>query len=96
MDTIEPLRFVFAFLFVLGLIGVMALCLKRYGRLQKFFAKPFFAAPEIGGRLEVLETRWLDAKRRLVLVRRDNVEHLLLLGDDRELVIEKVVKNDER
>ncbi len=30
----------------------------------------------------------LDAKRRLVLIRRDNKEHLLLLGPDGDTVIE--------
>jgi hypothetical protein len=30
----------------------------------------------------------VDAKRRLVLIRRDNKEHLVILGADRELLIE--------
>ena len=30
----------------------------------------------------------VDAKRRLVLIRRDNKEHLIILGADGELLIE--------
>lgn len=39
-------------------------------------------------RLSVVEVRQLDMRRRLVLVRRDGVEHLLLLGATQDLVIE--------
>ncbi len=90
MDTVDPIRFVLAFLLVLGLIGVMALVLKHYVK-----GRAGFGAREGGGRLEVLETRYLDPRRRLVLVRRDGVEHLLLLADGRELVIESGVNNEK-
>lgn len=39
-------------------------------------------------RLAIVEVRSLDPRRRLVLVRRDDVEHLLLLGSPGDLVIE--------
>ncbi len=39
-------------------------------------------------RLAILEVRTLDLRHRLVLVRRDDVEHLLLLGPTTDLVIE--------
>jgi hypothetical protein len=39
-------------------------------------------------RLHIVETTSLDQKRRLVLVRRDNVEHLIMTGGAQELVIE--------
>jgi flagellar protein FliO/FliZ len=40
------------------------------------------------GLLGVVEASHIDAKRRLVLIRRDGVEHLLLLGPTSETVIE--------
>ena len=90
MDTVDPIRFALAFVFVLGLIGLLALGLKRYGRSQKIFG-----AQGEGGRLAIIETRYLDAKRRLVLVKRDDAEHLLLLSDKGEMVIEtKIGKKD--
>ena len=39
-------------------------------------------------RLQVLDATAVDARRRLVLVRRDDTEHLLLLGSHGDLVIE--------
>lgn len=86
MDTIDPWRFLFAFLFVLGLIGLLAMGLKRYGRTAA--GKAMLGMKNGGGRLQVVEMRYIDARRRLVLVKRDDVEHLLLLADGRELVIE--------
>lgn len=82
MDSVDPLRFIFGFLFVLGLIGVMAVILKQYAR------KHSLGNVSGEGRLRVLEVRYIDHKRKLVLVRRDNTEHLLLLSEGRELVIE--------
>ena len=92
MDDINPWRFIFAFVFVIGLIGLMGLAMKRYGRRQRIFG-----AQGEGGRLDIIEVRYLDARRRLVLVRRDQAEHLLLLSDKGELVVESGIKvmNDE-
>ncbi|SMC80914.1 flagellar biosynthetic protein FliO [Rhizobium sp. RU36D] len=39
-------------------------------------------------RLQVLDATAVDARRRLVLVRRDNVEHLIMIGGPTDLVIE--------
>lgn len=39
-------------------------------------------------RLAIVDTLSLDNKRRLVLVRRDNVEHLVLVGGPTDLVVE--------
>ncbi|NBX04354.1 MAG: hypothetical protein EBR02_09930 [Alphaproteobacteria bacterium] len=88
MDTIDPTRFILAFAFVLGLIGLLALVLKKYGKGKAIFGQPMFGAKDDGGRVQLLETRYIDARRRLVLIRRDNREHLLLLADGRELVVE--------
>jgi flagellar protein FliO/FliZ len=87
MDTIDPVQVIFAFLLVIGLIGLMALGLKRYNVMQKQ-GKTLFGIREEAGRVKVVEVRYLDAKRRLVLIRRDGVEHLLLLGGSSDLVIE--------
>ena len=41
-----------------------------------------------GSRLGISEYYEIDQVRRLVLVRRDGVEHLLLIGGDHDLVVE--------
>ncbi|WP_337269787.1 flagellar biosynthesis protein FliO [Oryzifoliimicrobium ureilyticus] len=39
-------------------------------------------------RLQVLDAAAVDARRRLVLVRRDNIEHLIMIGGPTDIVIE--------
>ncbi len=47
-----------------------------------------------GSRLGITEYYELDKTRRLVLVRRDDVEHLLMIGGTEELVVESnIVSN---
>lgn len=41
-----------------------------------------------GQRLAVIEYREIDRSRRLVLVRRDQTEHLLLVGGNTDVVVE--------
>ena len=88
MDTIDPTRFTFAFLFVLGLIGLMAACLRYWGKNKHSLGASFIKSSSDSGRISLVETRYLDARRRLVLIRCDGREHLLLLADGREQLIE--------
>ena len=39
-------------------------------------------------RLAVIDHASVDARRRLILIRRDNVEHLLLIGGPTDVVVE--------
>jgi flagellar protein FliO/FliZ len=78
-------KFAIAFILVLGLIGITALIIRRFGA---------GGMPSSGGgrgrqpRLAVLVSAVVDAKRRLVLIRRDNSEHLLLIGGPSDVVVE--------
>lgn len=45
-----------------------------------------------GQRLGLVESHPLDDERALMLVRRDDVEHLLLVGDDMALVVESGIR----
>ena len=45
-------------------------------------------------RLQVLDAAAVDARRRLVLVRRDDVEHLILIGGPSDVVIESRILPD--
>ena len=85
MELSDYLRMIFALLFVLGLIGVLYLLARQYAARRLGFG---LGSGVAGGRLAVVEARAIDARRRLVLVRRDEVEHLLLLGPDRDVVVE--------
>ncbi len=92
MDVTDYLRFGLALVFVLGLIGLLATFARRAG-----FGFPIKAMKPGGERrISIVEVTPLDGRRRLVLVRRDNVEHLLLLGPTTELVVENNIptRND--
>lgn len=88
MDLNDYLRTVFALLFVLGLIGLLYLLARQYAARR---LGPGATRGGLGARLGIVEVRPLDGRRRLVLVRRDDVEHLLLLGPERDLVVESGV-----
>ena len=82
MDLSQYLRFVAALIAVLALIGAVAWAARRFGLM------PRASGQAQGRRLQVLEVAPIDARRRLVLVRRDAVEHLILLGQSSDLLIE--------
>ncbi len=77
MDFANFARATFALLLTLGLIGLGAVALRRFG--PEALAR--FAAPRKQRRLAVVETLVLDPARRLVLVSIDGDETLLLLGE---------------
>ena len=76
-------RFFLAFLIVLGLIGAAAWAVRRFGS-TRFSGAVRGRQP----RLAVIEYATVDARRRLLLVRRDNVEHLMMIGGPSDLVVE--------
>src|ERR1700722_11408929 len=93
MDTINLLRYCAALLFVAALAGA-ALLIKRYGLNPASFKGSLkgklgswdFAPP--ARRLAIVETLMIGPKQRLFIVRRDDVEHLVLSGPEGASVIE--------
>lgn len=88
MEPEGYLRFVLALVFVLALIGLLAVIARRLG--VGFPAGVIKSAGD--RRIGVVEVAPLDSKRKLVLVRRDNVEHLLVLSPTNETVIEQNIR----
>jgi len=88
MEWAEYSRFILALVFVLGLIAVAAWIARKFGLMPNLSAK---IRP--GQRLQIVEMINIDAKRRLLLVRHDRDEHLILLGGDGDLLIESKSKN---
>lgn len=83
MEVENYIQFLLALVFVLSLIGLLAWAVKRFGLIP--------GVPRASGpshRLSVVEATNIDPKRRLVLVRRDDIEHLILLGPDSMTVVE--------
>jgi len=77
-------RFFLAFLIVLGLIGVTAWAVRRFGSGRLGGGAARGRQP----RLAVIDYASVDGRRRLILVRRDNVEHLLMIGGPTDVVVE--------
>ena len=80
----QAVTFIFAFVAVLALIGVAAWLVRR-------FASSRLGANTKRGRmprLAVIDAAAVDGRRRLVLVRRDNIEHLLMIGGPSDIVVE--------
>lgn len=90
MDPMDYAQFLFALIFVLGLIGLAAYLLRRFGPGGAVQARA-----RRGGarRLSLIDTLPLDPRRRLVLVRRDGREHLLLLGAQNDTVVETDIES---
>jgi flagellar protein FliO/FliZ len=82
MGLEDYLRFALAFLFVMALILGIAWGVRRFG-----LAGP--AMPGVGRkrRVNIVESVVLDAKRRVVMIRCDDSEYLVLLGQGNDLVL---------
>src|SRR3979409_599568 len=80
----QTLTFICAFIAALAAIGVLAWLVRR------FATNRLGANPNRGRmpRLAVIDAAAVDGRRRLVLVRRDNVEHLLMIGGPTDIVVE--------
>ena len=90
MEPEGYLRFILALIFVLALIGLLAVIARRLG-----VGFPAGAIKSAGDRrIGVVEVAPLDSKRKLVLIRRDDVEHLLVLSPTDETVIEQNIKTN--
>lgn len=85
MDIAVYFKFLLVLIFVLGLIGCLAWAARRFGLAGRL-------TPNTGKdrRLSVVEVMPLDARRRVVLLRRDDTEHLVLLGSGADLHLESL------
>lgn len=81
MELPDFVRAVFALVFTLGLVGLAAVALRRFGP----DALARFTRTKAERRLAIVETLVLDPARRLVVVSLDGEERLLLLGEGQVL-----------
>ena len=95
MDFATFARAIFALALTLGLVGLGAVALRRFGP----DALARLAASKKERRLAVVESLVLDPARRLVIVSCDGKERLVLLGEGRlisELGAAKAPSSQER
>ena len=88
----DPNNFVLAVAAILFVIALAALLVWAF---RTFFGGQSsthgFVRPR-DKRLGVVETATVDAKRKLLLVRRDEVEHLVMIGGPVDMLIETGIK----
>ena len=85
------LNFFLALMVVLGLIGVLSWAGQRWGN----FLPQFSRRGKGPKRISVIETLNVDGKHRLALLRRDQVEHLVLLDPTGAVVVESNIAKGE-
>jgi flagellar protein FliO/FliZ len=89
----EFFGYLFFFIFIAALVVIAGLLVRGYlttgnptaglaGAAGKFFG------PKPEKRLDVVDQANVDGRRRLVLIRRDDVEHLIMTGGPVDVVIE--------
>jgi flagellar protein FliO/FliZ len=83
IDLVMTMRFAAALAIVLGLIALATWLARRY-----FGGGAFARTGRSRRRVAVVEVTPIDAKSRLILIRRDAAEHLLLLGPTGAIVVE--------
>ena len=79
MDLLDYARAVFALIATLALIVGAAYAARRFGMLQP-------GGPGVK-RMRVTETLLIDTRRRLVIVRVDDREHVMLLGPAGDVLV---------
>lgn len=89
MEFVQIGQYIAAFALVVGLIGLMALAMRKFGN------PGMRRRPRSEARLEIIESLPIDARSRLILIRRDDVEHLLVKSGDRVEVVESDIFEEE-
>lgn len=87
MDIQTTLEFGLALIIVLALMGGLALLLKRLNNFQAGITGQ-------SSRLKIIEQRMIDPKNKLVILQCDGKDHLVLVGENAQTVIEKDLRKD--
>ena len=88
MDFLDWARAVFALIATLALIGIAAYAARRFGMVR--------AGANAGPRrLKLVESLMLDPRRRLVVVRFDDRDHLLLLSPEGDRPVADVAAKED-
>lgn len=86
-----PIRVAVALAVIASLLGVTVVIMRRLSARGRASA----GRGRSGPRIAVLDSVAVDQRRKLVLVRRDEVEHLLLIGGNSDIVVEPQINARE-
>ena len=85
LDVSTPVRVLGAIIILVALLGAFFWVVRWFGGERLGAATTRGRQP----RLAVIDAATVDGRRRLVLIRRDNVEHLLMIGGPSDIVVEQ-------
>lgn len=91
MEAASIFNSVSALIFVLALIGLTSVALRYFGS-ERFLRKNINKSTK--KRLKLVDFLVVDAKTKMILVKRDDVEHLILVGGEKNTVVERDIKAD--
>jgi flagellar biosynthetic protein FliO len=77
METPDIAQYIFSLLVVLAMIAGLAYAIKRFGLAGKIRHNK-----SLGGHMEVLDVLYLDARRRLMLVKCKEKEYVVLMAGE--------------
>jgi hypothetical protein len=83
------LKVALALVAIFALIALTTWLVRRFGAQRKGIA----TARGRQRRLAIVEAASVDGSRRIVLIRRDNVEHLMMIGGPTDVVVEPNIDN---
>ncbi len=82
------IKFIFAFIFVISLMFFISWVAKKMGLSNNINMN------NAKKRLAISSYMAIDHKHRLYIVKRDDVEHLILIGPNKQTVVEKNIVTD--
>ncbi len=91
MELIEfsqIIKFVTALVFVLALMGGLALVMRKFGSNHPL------TAPH-KKRMKIIEVLPLSPKHKALLIKRDDKEHLIILGANSEVIVESGIESQQ-
>ncbi len=83
MEAEKIINMLLALVFVVALMGLLALLAKKFGLNNVKGAQ--------GKRLKILESLAIDSKHRAVILQCDQKQHLVILSQNGETVIDKEI-----
>lgn len=92
-DPNNLIYYVIAFVFVLALIAIGARLLRGATSRGNSKAGSFLRGRD--RRLGVVEAASIDGRRKLILLRRDDVEHLIMTGGPVDVVVETGIRSPD-
>jgi len=87
IDITQIIKFSAALIFVLALMGGLSLLLRHLSEKN-----PLSSSKK---RLRIIESLAIDSRRKAVLLKRDDQEHLLILGANSETLVESGIESKQ-